>query len=86
MMVDWRGITQDGITTTNYQLFPGDRIYVKADDWIKFDNVVAKVTSPFERMMGFVLFGHGLQRTLQFGHLRGGAGGLGGIGGGIGGF
>ncbi|MBX6311390.1 MAG: polysaccharide biosynthesis/export family protein [Isosphaeraceae bacterium] len=26
--IDWFGITQRGDTTTNYQLFPGDRIYV----------------------------------------------------------
>lgn len=28
--VDWKGITQDGLTATNYQLLPGDRLYVKA--------------------------------------------------------
>jgi polysaccharide biosynthesis/export protein len=27
--VDWAGITRDGITATNYQLLPGDRVYVK---------------------------------------------------------
>jgi protein involved in polysaccharide export with SLBB domain len=27
--VDWKAITQDGITTTNYQLRPGDRVYVE---------------------------------------------------------
>jgi polysaccharide export outer membrane protein len=27
--VDWRGITEQGVTATNYQLFPGDRVYVK---------------------------------------------------------
>jgi protein involved in polysaccharide export with SLBB domain len=29
--VDWNAITQGGSTATNWQLFPGDRIYVKAD-------------------------------------------------------
>jgi polysaccharide export outer membrane protein len=29
MPVDWRKITQDADTATNYQLLPGDRIYVK---------------------------------------------------------
>ena len=29
--VDWLAITQGGSTRTNYQLFPGDRVYVKAD-------------------------------------------------------
>ncbi len=28
--VDWAAIVEGGATTTNYQLFPGDRIYVKA--------------------------------------------------------
>jgi polysaccharide export outer membrane protein len=27
--VDWRGITEQGVTKTNYQLLPGDRVYVK---------------------------------------------------------
>jgi polysaccharide export outer membrane protein len=27
--VDWRGITENGVTATNYQLLPGDRVYVK---------------------------------------------------------
>jgi polysaccharide export outer membrane protein len=27
--VDWRAITEDAVTATNYQLLPGDRIYVK---------------------------------------------------------
>jgi polysaccharide export outer membrane protein len=28
LRIDWEGITQRGDTTTNYQLLPGDRIYV----------------------------------------------------------
>jgi polysaccharide export outer membrane protein len=27
--VDWRGIAEQGVTATNYQLLPGDRVYVK---------------------------------------------------------
>jgi polysaccharide export outer membrane protein len=27
--IDWKAITQDGVVTTNYQLMPGDRLYVK---------------------------------------------------------
>jgi polysaccharide biosynthesis/export protein len=55
--VDWVGITQGGIPDTNYQVFPGDRIYVKADPWITFDAGVAKVLAPFERMLGITLLG-----------------------------
>jgi polysaccharide export outer membrane protein len=28
--VDWKGITEQGVTTTNYQLLPSDRVYVTA--------------------------------------------------------
>jgi protein involved in polysaccharide export with SLBB domain len=63
--VDWRAITEDGVTTTNYQIFPGDRIYIRADHMIVFDNWVAKTTAPFERIFGFTLLGNGLVRRLQ---------------------
>jgi polysaccharide export outer membrane protein len=59
MMVDWRGITQDGVTTTNYQILPGDRIYIKADDLIALDNMLVKITTPIERVMGVILLGAG---------------------------
>src|SRR5262249_1647894 len=36
--IDWMAITQGGSTCTNYQVFPGDRIYVKADCLITLDN------------------------------------------------
>ncbi len=55
--VDWFGITQRGAAETNYQLLPGDRVYVKADKWRTFDAGVAKVLSPFERILGTTLLG-----------------------------
>jgi polysaccharide export outer membrane protein len=53
--VDWMAITEGGSTGTNYQILPGDRVYVKADPWISFDNNLAKVLAPFERVLGFTL-------------------------------
>jgi len=29
--VDWKGVTSNGDTKTNYQLLPGDRVYIKAE-------------------------------------------------------
>jgi polysaccharide export outer membrane protein len=78
MYVDWRGITQDAVTTTNYQLLPGDRIYVKADTLIATDTFIAKVTVPLSRLFGVTLLGNG---TVQA--LRRGPNGGGGTGGGI---
>jgi len=74
--VDWNAIARGGATATNYQIFPGDRVYVRADHLVTFDTFVGKVTSPFERMMGFVLLGNGTTRAVQFGHRQ-----IGGVGG-----
>ena len=79
MPVDWWGITRGGLTATNYQLFPGDRIFIRSDHMSRFNNTVSKVIAPFERMMGLSLFGHSMVRSFQWGHLRGGnRGGFGG--------
>src|SRR5262249_2609823 len=48
--VDWNAIAQGGSTATNYQLFPGDRVFVQSDPLIKLDNQLAKVFAPIERI------------------------------------
>ena len=50
--VDWRAITEAGSTATNYQLFPGDRVYVAANPIIAFDNWLSIVLAPVERILG----------------------------------
>ena len=55
--VDWIGISQHGYTTTNYQILPGDRIYVKAQGIVTFDTALARVISPIERLFGVTLLG-----------------------------
>ena len=72
--VDWDSIVRGGQTRTNYQVLPGDRIYVQADDLITFDNALAKFIAPLERIAGFALLGNGTFRSIQFGH-RGQQGG-----------
>jgi polysaccharide biosynthesis/export protein len=57
MPVDWIGIVQRGATSTNYQLMPGDRIYVKADHWISTDAWIGKRLTPLERLFGATLLG-----------------------------
>jgi polysaccharide export outer membrane protein len=54
MPVDWKAVLM-GSTATNYEIFPGDRIYVYADPWIEADNCLAKWFAPVERVMGFFL-------------------------------
>jgi polysaccharide export outer membrane protein len=55
--VDWVGMTQHGITQTNYQLMPGDRIYVKAQKLVTIDTALARFLSPIERVLGTTLLG-----------------------------
>lgn len=64
--IHWRAITREGITTTNYQLFPGDRIYVQADHMIATDNFIGKVFAPIERFLGVVALGTGTVSGIDF--------------------
>lgn len=70
--VDWDAIVAQGATNTNYQLFPGDRLYVAEDDVIALDTAIAKITAPWERVMGFALLGAGTATRFSGSVLRGG--------------
>jgi protein involved in polysaccharide export with SLBB domain len=66
--VDWEAISRGAATATNYQLMPGDRLYIAEDPLIRFDSIVAKHTRPFERLFGFVSLGTAmLNRITRFG-------------------
>ncbi len=55
--IDWAGITQRGEVDSNYQLLPGDRLYIAHDRLIAFDGALSKFTAPIERVFGFTLLG-----------------------------
>ena len=55
--VDWVGITQHGHTFTNYQVMPGDRIYVKAQRLVTIDRTLTRIFAPIERVFGITLLG-----------------------------
>ncbi len=55
--VDWVNVTQRGETATNYQVLPGDRVYVMSQPLVNFDNFLSKVYAPFERTFGLILLG-----------------------------
>jgi len=73
--VDWDSIARGAQTCTNYQLLPGDRLYVKADRFITFSTNLSKITAPFERLLGLTILGNGTVRTLQQGSSSFGGGG-----------
>ena len=74
LQVDWDGIVRRGQTATNFQVLPGDRIYVRADHMVSFDTCVAKFISPFERIFGWTILGNGTVRALQGSGAAGGGG------------
>lgn len=63
--IDWEAITQHADVTTNYQLLPGDRIFIAHNEWVAFDTKLAKFTSPLERVLGFTLLGTGTASRLS---------------------
>jgi polysaccharide biosynthesis/export protein len=63
--VDWRAITEGGSTATNYQIFPGDRIYVGPNRLIALDNRMAQILAPVERVLGITLLGASTRNALR---------------------
>jgi polysaccharide export outer membrane protein len=55
--VDWKGIATRGRTETNYQILPGDRLYVHGDCMVATDTYLGRVIAPIERLLGFDLLG-----------------------------
>jgi hypothetical protein len=55
--VDIEAIMKGGSTATNYQLLPGDRVFIAQDPWIAFNGIIEKVTAPFEQILGTSLLG-----------------------------
>jgi len=62
--VNWDAVTKRGMVATNYQLLPGDRLYIKADHWIASDVVLSKVLAPFERIFNFTTLGAITQQSV----------------------
>jgi len=65
LTVDWNAIAQGAQTGTNYQVFPGDRIYVKASPFVTFDTKLGRFIAPVERLLGITILGNGTVRSLQ---------------------
>ena len=63
--VDWCGITQRGCADTNYQIFPGDRVYVASDKWIRTDSFLAKRLNPIQRVLGTILLGSSTVNSIR---------------------
>jgi polysaccharide export outer membrane protein len=65
MPVDWHAITECADTRTNYQILPGDRVFVKAYRMTEADNTLARVLAPIERLFGVTLLGTSTVRAIN---------------------
>jgi polysaccharide export outer membrane protein len=81
--VDWRSMTASGVAVTNYQIMPGDRVFVAEDGLVAFDSHLAKLLAPLERAMGFTLLSAGTATRLSGSVLKGGGNPSGFGGGGV---
>jgi polysaccharide biosynthesis/export protein len=70
--VEWDAITSQACASTNYQILPGDRVFVAEDKMVALDTGLAKITAPFERIMGFSLLGVGTVTRFSGPVLKGG--------------
>lgn len=64
--VDWLGITRRGNTRTNFQILPGDRVFVMSNPASKLDTVMARTLAPVERALGATLLGTSAVQQLRF--------------------
>ena len=63
--VDWRAITEDANVATNYQILPGDRLFVKTAPMVTLGARIDRFLQPIERVMGFYLLGQGIVEQSQ---------------------
>ena len=74
--VDWIGVAQCGQSATNYQIFPGDRVYVDSSRLIKADTFLSKLYSPILRTFGVTLLGSSTVNSIKNGQSSGLGAGL----------
>jgi polysaccharide export outer membrane protein len=55
--VNWHDITQGASTATNYQLMPGDRLFIAENKYSRATATVSNLLRPFESIFGFASLG-----------------------------
>ena len=63
--VDWLAVTHCGDPRTNYQLRPGDRVFVQSYKAFRIDGYLARIFAPIERVLGITILGAGTARQFQ---------------------
>jgi len=63
--VDYHAIARGGLAATNYQIMPGDRVFIASDNLIAANTFISKVTAPIERLLGIASLGTSSVRNFQ---------------------
>jgi len=63
--VDWVAISRGASTATNYQLMPGDRVFIADDKLIAVNTTMSKLLAPVERLLGISSLGINTVRASQ---------------------
>ena len=71
--VCWEDITANANARSNYQILPGDRVFIAEDGLIAADTAFGKIIAPVERLMGFSILGAGTVTRFS-GHVLEGGG------------
>ncbi len=70
--VCWEDITANANARSNYQILPGDRVFVAEDGLIAADTAFGKIIAPVERVFGFSILGAGTVTRFSGPVLKGG--------------
>ena len=62
MPVNWNAVVSQAETSTNYQLLPGDRVFVASQPMVRIDTYFGRAIAPVERLLGVILLGNGTVR------------------------
>jgi protein involved in polysaccharide export with SLBB domain len=63
--VDYEAVARGGSAATNYQVMPGDRVFIAEDNVTAFNTYLAKVVMPVERLLGIASLGASSVRSFQ---------------------
>jgi polysaccharide biosynthesis/export protein len=63
--IDYQAISSGALPATNYQLMPGDRVFIAEDGLVAFNVWLGKLTAPAERLLGIAALGTSAARGFQ---------------------
>jgi polysaccharide biosynthesis/export protein len=65
--VNWADMVKGGATGTNYQVLPGDRIFIAESPLLSFNSLLSRITAPATSLFNFtLLFGNTLSAVSNF--------------------